>query len=96
MEMLELLPLALLPLPYIVRTTIRAFVDVYILLIIIWAIMSWVDVREGWLRDVYRALDNLVRPYVDIFSRAIPTVGGISFAPIIAIVLLRFVVWVLV
>ncbi|MDR2957617.1 MAG: YggT family protein [Coriobacteriales bacterium] len=90
------LVLALLPLPYIARSGIRALVQLYSLMIVVWAVMSWFDHSKGWAHDIYTALDTIVSPYISIFKRLIPTAGGVDFSPIIAILALQFVIWLLV
>lgn len=36
-------------------------------------------------------IDRLVRPYVGLFQRFIPPLGGIDFSPIVALVVLNFI-----
>ncbi|MCL2151152.1 MAG: YggT family protein [Coriobacteriia bacterium] len=88
--------LAILPLPYQARFAIRSLVHVYIFLIFIWALFSWFGTPRGFLQDVYKLLDSIVEPYVDLFRRFLPPVSGVSFAPVAAAVVLEFVVWLLV
>ena len=62
----------------------------YEVLIIAYVIMSWLPVR-GFFYDVYRVLGSVVEPYVGIFRRIIPPVGGLDFSPWVAILVLYFV-----
>jgi len=78
------------------KAAIRAIVNLYIIMIIMWAIFSWFDIRSPSMRDAYRFLDSIVRPYIEIFERFIPLVGNISIAPIIAILVLEALVWLLI
>ena len=61
----------------------------YETLIIIWAIMSWFpDARYS---DLGRWVGSLVEPYVELFDRFIPPVGGLSFSVMAALIVLYLV-----
>ena len=64
----------------------------YGFLIIAYVLMSWLPMNGGIAYDIYRVLGTLVEPYLGLFRRFIPPMGGMDFSPIIAIVLLQFVV----
>lgn len=68
-------------------------IDFYELLILVMCIMSWFPMGEGILHDLYEALRSIIDPFLDIFRRLIPAMGGmaIDFSPIIAIVVLDLV-----
>ncbi len=66
--------------------------DAYQVLIVVWAIMSWIPSRPGSQTEAFRsALGTLVEPYVNIFRRVIPPVGGVDFSPILALLVLQIV-----
>ncbi len=66
--------------------------DFYELLIVVWVILSWIPLSgDGIISDVAGALDRIVRPYVDIFRRFMPVLGGLDFSPVIAMVILEVV-----
>jgi uncharacterized protein YggT (Ycf19 family) len=69
-------------------------VDFYELLILAECILSWFPVG-GVVGDFYQALRSIVDPFVDIFRRLIPSVGGsgmrLDFSPMIAIIVLDLV-----
>lgn len=81
--------LMILPLPILARTSIRLIVRFYILLVMIWAVLSWFDHSKGFLRDLYTVLDSLVGPYVNLFKKFIPPIGNVDFSPIVAVILLE-------
>lgn len=61
----------------------------YTIVLVIYALLSWLPgARESALGQF---ITRLARPYLDIFDRIIPSVGGISFNVIIAIFVLRFI-----
>lgn len=66
-------------------------VQFYVVLIFIYVIMTWFPVH-GALYDVYHVLGSVVEPYVGIFRRFIPPMGGLDFSPWIAILVLQFVI----
>ena len=61
----------------------------YYWLIIAYVILSWFPV-SGALEDFYRVIASLVEPYVGIFRRIVPSMGGLDFSPFVAIL----VIWV--
>lgn len=69
-------------------------VDFYELLILATCILSWFPAR-GLLGDIYQALRRVTDPFIDIFRRIIPNVGGqgmsIDFSPMLAIVVLDLI-----
>ncbi|XJS09934.1 YggT family protein [Aerococcaceae bacterium WGS1372] len=61
----------------------------YSIVLVIYALMSWLPgARESGLGQF---INKLARPYLDIFDRYIPSIGGISFNVIIAIFVLQFI-----
>lgn len=70
---------------------IIALADTYCFLIFVYVMMSWFPIREGILADVYRTLGKLCDPYLDLFKRFIPPIGGmVDISPIIAFFVLQF------
>ncbi|MDR1016913.1 MAG: YggT family protein [Coriobacteriales bacterium] len=69
-------------------------VDLYSLVIFVWAILSWFPASRsgrGVLAQVYRALGKVVDPYVGLFRRFIHPMGGIDWSPFIAMIVLQLV-----
>ncbi len=55
------------------------------MLIIARVILSWVPVRQGGLLyDIVAVLDSVTGPYLNLFRRNIPPMGGVDFSPVIA------------
>lgn len=70
---------------------ISALVNFYELLVIIWCFMSWFPLREGSLMyDVAVVIDRIVSPYMNLFRRFIPPLGGMDFSPIVGLFVLSF------
>ena len=67
---------------------VNVFVGIYVLLILVWVILSWV--RLPYSRTtaaVQEFLDEVVRPYVRLFRR-LPTLGPLDLSPIVAVFVL--------
>ena len=70
---------------------ISALVNFYEWLVIIWCFMSWFPLREGSLMyDVAVVIDRIVSPYMNLFRRVIPPLGGMDFSPIVGLFVLSF------
>jgi uncharacterized protein YggT (Ycf19 family) len=82
--------------PYPLNVLLNALVQFYVLIIIVWAIISWFNRGSGLANDIYQILDKIVSPYINLFRRFIPSAGGLDFSPLIAIILLQVVLRVLV
>ncbi|WP_251547015.1 YggT family protein [Limosilactobacillus caecicola] len=66
---------------------LNSLINLYVFLIVIWCLLSWFPGASQ--SGLGRFLDRIVRPYLEIFERIIPPLGGISFAPVVAV----FVLW---
>lgn len=74
---------------YPVLRVISALVNFYEWLVIIWCFMSWFPLREGSLvYDIAVVIDRIVSPYMNLFRRFIPPMGGLDFSPVIALFVL--------
>ena len=74
--------------PWIVKT----LVDLYVLLIIIYIIMTWVPSNSSsTFNTIFDFLEKICEPYLKLFRRIIPPVGGLDFSPIVAIVVIQLV-----
>jgi YggT family protein len=74
----------------LIETWVRAFVDVYTLLIIAWIISSWVRLPYNvWVSRARTFLDDTVSPYVALFRRFVPMLGPLDLSPMIAIIVLQ-------
>jgi len=76
-----------------VRSSIAGFVDVflfvYILLILIYVLLSWFRLPYNlWLNRIQRFLYDVCEPYVGLFRRVLPPLGFIDLSPMIAIFVL--------
>lgn len=65
--------------------------QIYLYLLIAYVLLSWLpNARESFIGEM---LGKLAEPYLSIFRRFIPPIGGmIDISPIVALFALRFVV----
>ena len=71
------------------QSFVTVFVTVYILFILAYVILSWVQLPySSWAATVQRFLDEVCRPYLGLFRGRIPTLGPIDLSPMIAVVVL--------
>jgi YggT family protein len=62
----------------------------YGFLIIAYVLMSWLPMNNSSVQDLYGVLSSLVEPYLGLFRRFIPPLGGMDWSPIVAILVLQF------
>ena len=64
--------------------------NIYFFMIIAYVLLSWIpNARDSFIGEM---LGKLTEPYLSIFRRFIPPLGGmIDISPIVAIIALRFV-----
>ena len=73
--------------PYLIVT----LADTYSLIIFVYVMMSWIPTSSGIIADVYAALGKICDPYLDLFRRFIPPIGGmVDVSPIVALLVLQF------
>ncbi|MBR5259905.1 MAG: YggT family protein [Eggerthellaceae bacterium] len=64
----------------------------YSMIIFVYVIMSWLPVNRGILADIYTVLGKVCDPYLNLFRKLIPPIGGmLDVTPIIALLVLQFV-----
>lgn len=69
-----------------VALLIQRLFNVYELLIIVWVLLSWVSLTgSSFVADLRGAIGMLVEPYLGLFRRLIPPLGGLDLSPIVAI-----------
>ena len=61
--------------------------------ILIYILMSWLPNHQfGWVGDIYRALGRICDPFLNVFRRIIPPIGGmLDISPIFAIIVVQLV-----
>ena len=70
---------------------IVSIADVYSMLLFVYVMMSWFPINKGIIADIYRILGKVCDPYLNIFKKFIPPLGGmVDVTPIIALLVLQF------
>src|SRR5437867_13280511 len=65
------------------------FIWVYILLIFIYVLSSWVRLPYSpWLRRVQDFLRDVCEPYLRLFRRVLPSFGLLDLSPVVAVICL--------
>lgn len=68
-------------------------VNAYTMVIFVYVLLSWFPTKSGILADIDNALGKICDPYLNLFKRFIPPIGGmIDITPIIAIIVLQLVI----
>ena len=69
---------------------VRSIGDFYVILIIVYTVMSWFP-AGGVTGDIYGVLGSLCDPFIGVFRRFLPPLGGFDFSPWAAILAVQFV-----
>ena len=65
---------------------------VYTILIFVYILMSWVRLPYNvWIGRLRGFLHDTVEPYLRLFRRMIPPIGGMDLSPILALIVLRLI-----
>ena len=65
------------------------FIWVYILLIFIYVLSSWIRLPYSpWLRRIQDFLRDVCEPYLRLFRRILPSFGPLDLSPVVAVVVL--------
>ncbi|HEY3206863.1 MAG TPA: YggT family protein [Gaiellaceae bacterium] len=68
---------------------IQIFIWVYVLLIFLYIITSWVRLPYSpWLRRIQDFLRDVCEPYLRLFRRVLPPFGPLDLSPVLAIAFL--------
>lgn len=71
------------------NTLIQTFLWVYILLIFVYILTSWVRLPYTvWVRRISDFLRDVCEPYLRIFRRFLPPLGALDLSPVVAILAL--------
>ena len=77
-----------------ITAVVSMVIQFYSFTILIYVIMSWF-VRSGQnelVMQVYEFLGTVCEPYIGLFRRFIPATGGLDFSPLVALLVLSYVI----
>ena len=69
-------------------TTLATFVSLYGYLLIIRVLLTWFP-SVDWSNQPFAALSQISDPYLNLFRSIIPSLGGMDFSPILALLALN-------
>lgn len=70
---------------------IVSLADVYCMIIFVYVLMSWIPTKRGIIADIDNVLAKICDPYLNLFRKFIPPLGGmVDVSPIIALLVLQF------
>ncbi len=65
--------------------------DVYSMVIFVYVLLSWFPTSSGILYDINTVLSRVCDPYLNLFKKLIPPIGGmVDVTPIVALLVLQF------
>lgn len=71
------------------QSFVTVFTSIYIVCILGYVLLSWIQLPySGVAATLQRFLDEVVRPYLNIFRRVLPSLGPIDISPIVAVIAL--------
>lgn len=72
---------------------IVSLADVYTIILFVYVLMSWIPQKSGIIADIDTVLGKVCDPFLDLFRRFIPPIGGmVDISPIFALLVLQFAV----
>ncbi|RNL18413.1 YggT family protein [Slackia faecicanis] len=72
---------------------IVSLADVYTMILFVYVLMSWIPQKGGIIADIDTVLGRVCDPFLDLFRRFIPPIGGmVDISPIFALLVLQFAV----
>ena len=75
------------------KMLLAALGNAYTWIIFIYVILSWIPMKSGILRDIDNVLGKICDPYLNLFRKLVPPIGGIvDITPIIALVVLQLAI----
>ena len=77
---------------YTLAQLVVTLFNFYSMLIVVYCVLTWIPMRAGGIvEDIFSVLDSICGPWLNLFRRIIPAMGGIDFSPVIAILALSAV-----
>ena len=72
-----------------VQNFVNVFVSVYILLIFVYIITTWIRMPYSpWLNRIQRFLYDVCDPYLRLFRRILPPLGPLDLSPMVGVIAL--------
>ena len=76
---------------YALKSLIYALSNAYSMVIFVYVMLSWFPTSIGVLANINNVLGKICDPYLNLFKRFIPPIGGVvDISPILALLVLQF------
>ena len=76
---------------YALKSLIYALSNAYSMVIFVCVMLSWFPTSTGVLANINNVLGKICDPYLNLFKRFIPPIGGVvDISPILALLVLQF------
>jgi len=77
-----------------ISSVVGMIVQLYSFTILIYVIMSWIarSSPSPAVAQIYDFLGTVCEPYVGLFRRIIPSTGGVDFSPLVALLVLQWLI----
>ncbi len=71
------------------QSFVTVFTSIYVLCILAYVLLSWIQLPySGVGATLQRFLDEIVRPYLNVFRGRLPMLGPLDLSPIVAVLVL--------
>lgn len=75
---------------YAIIQVVKTLIDFYSFLVLAYCLLTWFPIRsDSLLEDIGMVLQSIVGPYLNLFRRFLPPMGGIDWSPVLAILVLN-------
>ena len=65
--------------------------NAYCMILFVYVLLSWFPTDRGILADINKVLGKICDPYLNLFKKLIPPIGGmVDVTPIVALLVLQF------
>lgn len=84
--------------PYPLYWLIKTILQIYIVVILVWVILSWlvafnvVNRHNPLVQSLIRGTGALVEPALRPIRRILPPMGGFDFSPIVLLLMVQFLI----
>ncbi|MGH3008855.1 MAG: YggT family protein [Gaiellaceae bacterium] len=76
-----------------VNNFLYVFASIYTLVILAYILTSWLRLPYSiWMNRIQRFLYDVCEPYLRLFRRVLPSMGGLDLSPMVATIVLWVVV----
>ncbi len=75
-------------------SVVSMVIQLYSFTILAYVILSWIvrSAKSPVIAQIYEFLGTVCEPYVGLFRRIIPATGGVDFSPLVALLVLQWLI----